>query len=135
MAVLWLSPWPRPLQMDEVTQLLIVATVLLLAAGAARLSRRRRSLVPVLPASLGPFPGVVVFGSETCVSCAPVIDALREGGVSFVGYEWETDRQLFDRLNIDEVPRVLAADSDGRVIVDVRGDLTARDLDRLRRLS
>lgn len=121
--------------MDELTRLLIAGTVLLIAAAAVRLSRRRRSLVRVLPSSLGPFPTVVVFGSETCVSCAPVIDALRSGGVPFVGYEWEIDRKLFERMNIDEVPRVFGADADGRVMVDVRGDLSGRDVVRLRQYS
>lgn len=118
--------------MDEVARFLIVGGVLLVVAAAVAVTRRRRSIVRMLPVSLGPFPVVVVFGSETCAACLPVIDALRSGGISYVSYRWETDRAVFDELHIDEVPRVIAADAEGRVRVDVRGDVTPRHVARLR---
>lgn len=121
--------------MDEAARLLAVAAALAVTGGAVWLRRRVRTRLRRVPPALGPFPKILLFGSETCASCRPVVEALKEAAVTYDLYTWEEHPSLFASLPVDEVPRVLAVDPSGIVRHDFVGELGAWHLSVLRRFS
>ena len=126
-------------------QLLLAAVlVILVGAAAAVLQRKRRVDPPTqqrwqVPAQLdrADFAGssadwlVVTFTSASCVTCADVrrkaaVLASRE--VSVFDAEYTANRTLHSRYNIDAVPTLVIADSEGVVRASFVGPVSATDL-------
>jgi hypothetical protein len=124
--------------------LVAVAIVALAAVVASVVSRRRRSDPPTQPRHAMPVqldradfadPGapwlVAVFSSETCNTCADVIDkasVLRSAEVAVDVVPFQTRRDIHSRYAIDAVPCLVIADSDGAVRAGFLGPVTATDL-------
>jgi hypothetical protein len=60
-------------------------------------------------------PGVIVFTSEACSTCAPVIAVLdrRLGIGGYRRIRWEDDPEIFARHRIERVPAVAVLDAAG----------------------
>lgn len=74
---------------------------------------------------------VVVFSSATCDTCAAVVSkaqVLRSGEVGVVEVEYAADRALHRKYDIQAVPMVAIADSEGVVRAGFAGPVTAEDL-------
>ena len=121
--------------MGDPQRLIIVLAVLGGVAAAVALRRRSRAVLRDVPERYGPFPRVLFFGSETCAECRPVLAALTDSQIAFTQYTWESDQEVFANLPIDEVPRLLAVDSEGRVKLDIRGPIGSGQMRQLRRFA
>ncbi|MFM7744289.1 MAG: TlpA family protein disulfide reductase [Actinomycetota bacterium] len=126
------------------TNLLIVAGVVVCATAAAIIGRRRRPQVPTQPRMQVPsqvdrndFAGpradwlVAVFSSATCHTCADVVrkaKALASRDVVVHDVEYSAARDIHRRYDIDAVPVVLIVDRDGVVRANFMGPVTATDL-------
>lgn len=74
---------------------------------------------------------VVVFTSDTCLSCAEVKEKAAVLACADVAYQevsWQADRPLHERYQIDAVPVVVLADAEGVVRASFVGRPTATDL-------
>ncbi len=121
--------------MGDPQRVIIVVAVLGGVMAAVALRRRARSVLRDVPERYGPFPRVLFFGSETCAECRPVLAALADSRIEFTQYTWETDQHVFEDLPVDEVPRLLAVDSRGRVQLDIRGPIGSGQMRQLRRFA
>lgn len=126
------------------TNVIIAALVVACAAVAAVVGRRRRPTAPTQPRMQVPtqidradFRGidkewlVAVFSSATCHTCADVVAkarALASRDVEIHDVEYGAERDLHKRYDIDAVPTVIIADSDGVVRASFMGPVTATDL-------
>ena len=126
------------------TNLIIAIAVVVCAAGAAIIGRRRRPQAPTQPRMQVPtqvdrndFAGpdvewlVAVFSSATCHTCADVVrkaQALGSRDVVVHDVEYSAARDLHTRYDIDAVPVVLVVDRDGVVRTNFMGPVTATDL-------
>lgn len=125
---------------------IIIAVVLALVAigVAAALQRRQRPDAPVrtgyaIPAQLdradfdrpdAPWL-VAVFTSATCNTCGGVwerTEPLASEAVAVQEVEYQADRVLHDRYDIEAVPTTLVLDADGVVVAHFLGPVTATDL-------
>ncbi len=110
----------------------------LLAAGAVLVGivvwllrwRADRSPTPSLPAELGPFPAALYFGDPTCASCIPARSAIDQGELPVRSYEWASHGDVFDLLEIEEVPRLIVAGRHGQILVDISGIPSSRQIAR-----
>jgi hypothetical protein len=61
-------------------------------------------------------PGVYLFTSATCSTCAQARQTLQTelGGDRFHEFAWEEGSETFDQLGIDAVPAVLVVEPGGR---------------------
>ncbi len=124
-------------------RLLIALAVVAVAAGVAELVRRRRVADPPtqlrgeIPSQVdrADFEGVgwlvAVFTSDTCDSCADVkrkAEVLKSTEVTVQNVSFQTRNDLHQRYNIDAVPTLVIADSDGVVRAGFIGPVTATDL-------
>lgn len=91
----------------------VVAVVVLTLRMVDRRGRRGRL------AATGLTPGIYLFTSNTCTECSPAREALeaRLGKGGYVEVAWETERGVFERLGIDEVPCSLVVDDSGSASV------------------
>ena len=74
---------------------------------------------------------VAVFTSSTCDTCAGVwerADLLTSDEVATQRIDYQDDRKLHERYNIDGVPTLVVADADGTVKRAFLGPVTATDL-------
>jgi hypothetical protein len=74
---------------------------------------------------------VAVFSSETCQTCAGVVDragALASDQVAVQDVEVAARKDLHDRYRIDAVPTLVVADADGVVRASFVGPVNATDL-------
>lgn len=74
---------------------------------------------------------VVVFTSDTCNTCAAMIDkasALASDAVAVQNVEVTADAELHERYQIDGVPTTVVADARGEVRAHFLGPTTATDL-------
>lgn len=74
---------------------------------------------------------IVVFTSDTCLSCAEMKQkaaVLRSADVAYQEVSWQADRALHERYQIDAVPLLLLADTDGIVRASFVGAPSATDL-------
>lgn len=74
---------------------------------------------------------VAVFTSSTCDTCAGVwerAEILASDDVATHRIDYQTDKALHDRYNIDGVPTLVIADTDGVVKRGFLGPMTATDL-------
>lgn len=126
------------------TNVFIALAVVACAAGAAVVGRRRRPAAPTQPRMQVPtqvdradFAGadkawlVAVFSSASCHTCADVVSkarALSSRDVEVHDVEFAAARDLHRRYDIDAVPTVIIADSNGVVRASFMGPVTATDL-------
>lgn len=124
-------------------RLLLVLLIAGIAAGLGVLTRRR-SDAPTQPTHAAPTQLdradfvdagtpwlVVVFTSATCHTCADIEAKAKVLMSEFVAVhisEFSAQRDLHKRYNIDAVPTLLMADSDGVVQQSFVGPVTATDL-------
>ena len=121
-------------------RLLIALAIMVAAVAIAEVVRRRRRPdAPTQPRYEVPsqldrsdFPGdgwlVVVFTSETCSTCADVVqkaEVLRSDAVAVEVATFQHRRDLHERYSIEAVPAVLVADGDGVVHASFLGPVTA----------
>ena len=74
---------------------------------------------------------VAVFTSSTCDTCAGVwerAELLTSDQVATQRVDFQTDKALHERYNIDGVPTLVVADADGAVKRGFLGPVTATDL-------
>jgi hypothetical protein len=124
-------------------RLLFALVIVALAAVASNVVRRRRHADPPtqtrgeLPSQLdrSDFEGagwlVAVFTSESCSTCADVVrkaEVLRSADVAVETATFQTRRDLHERYEIDAVPCLVVADSEGVVHAGFLGPVTATDL-------
>ncbi len=113
-------------------RLLVLTAVALIVAGSWWLARRQRVRVsagrrPDLE------PGIHLFSSDTCGSCAPVRDRMRDVfGDEVREIRFEDDPPLFGTFGIAQVPTIIFVDADHQAIA-WEGIPTRRQLQRLRR--
>ena len=109
----------------------VVLAAALLAGLIARyrLPRERPPAVNTDPlSSFVEFPAVIVFGSQSCVSCAPVLAALHAEGIAFSQFSWEDHARQIEELQILQVPTTWAVDGDGNLRMAVEGPLSRQQL-------
>ncbi len=121
--------------MSDLQRLAVLAGVALAAAAVGYLAKRLPGFAKTIPPEVGPFPAVFLFGSATCASCQPVAARLREERLRVRTFEWEAHPELFEQLDVAEVPWTIGVDDRGRVAVQVHGMPSAREVIRLRRFS
>ena len=124
-------------------RLLLALAVVVVAAIVGEVVRRRRAVDPPTqprfeaPAQLdrADFDGegwlVAVFTSDTCSTCADVVDkaeVLRSDSVAVQPVSFQSRRDLHERYSIDAVPCVVIADAGGVVHRAFLGPVTATDL-------
>lgn len=126
------------------TNVIIVVGVVVVAACAAFVGRRRTPEAPTQPRMQVPTqidrsdfaesdkPWLVaVFSSASCHTCADVVakaKALATSEVAVHDVEYGTAKDLHRRYDIDAVPTVVIADADGVVQASFLGPVTATDL-------
>jgi hypothetical protein len=101
---------------DLLLRLLLIAAVILAAAGLGWLARRL--LVrhpPVDIAGAGLQPGLVVFTSVTCRRCREVLTAARATGAPLREVTYELEADLQEQVGIVGVPVTLVIDSGGEI--------------------
>lgn len=91
----------------------MVAVLFAAALAVGRSWGRRPAVRSVTMEGLG--PGVIVFTSEACSACGPVIAALddRLGDGGYRRTRWEDDPDVFERHRIERVPAVAVLDDAG----------------------
>ncbi|MEQ8439766.1 MAG: hypothetical protein RIB65_19920 [Ilumatobacter fluminis] len=124
-------------------RLLIAVAVVAIAAIVGEVVRRRRAIDPPTqpkfeaPAQLdrADFDGdgwlVAVFTSETCSTCADVVnkaEVVRSDEVAVEVVPFQSRKALHERYSIDAVPCLVIADADGVVHRAFLGPVTATDL-------
>lgn len=125
-------------------QVVVAVAVVVVAVGVGLLLRKRQHVAAptqpsrAVPAQLdrGDFAVatpwlVVVFSSATCNTCADVVrkaEVLRSADVGVVEVEFASARELHRKYDIQVVPMVAIADSEGVVRAGFAGPVTAEDL-------
>lgn len=74
---------------------------------------------------------VVVFTSETCLSCAEMrrkAEVLTSPDVAYQDVSWQADRRLHERYQVETVPMLVLADRHGVVRASFVGTPSATDL-------
>lgn len=117
---------------EPVGRLVILLAVAAVVGFSVWLVRRldRRSPVRRLPADLGPFPAALYFGDALCASCIPAATAIAAGELEVRKFEWASNGDVFDALEISEVPRLIVAGRTGQVLFDIGGVPTPRQIAR-----
>jgi len=115
---------------DPLTRLLLLAAGAALVGALVWLLRWRadRSSKRWLPVDLGPFPAALYFGDATCASCIPARNAIEQGHLEVRSYEWASQGDVFDLLEIAEVPRLIVAGGQGQILADISGVPSARQI-------
>lgn len=100
---------------DFAVRLLLVGVVLATAVVVALSLRRRSRSSKRLVRNSGLPSGVYFFSSSACLECSPVRESLlgRLGPDGFEENSWESNRELFDAINVDVVPSTLVVDESG----------------------
>jgi hypothetical protein len=100
---------------DEIAvRVAVVVGLFAVALAAGRWWRPAPAVGRVKMEKLG--PGVIVFTSEACSACGPVIAVLdrRLGEGEYRRIRWEDDPEVFARHRIERVPAVAVLDAAGR---------------------
>jgi hypothetical protein len=103
--------------MDEVwARAALVAGALAVAGVVVLVQRLRARPSPKTVGETGLDPGVYLFTSATCSTCAQARQTLQSalGGDRFHEFAWEEGSETFDQLGIDAVPAVLVVEPGGR---------------------
>ena len=122
----------------------IVVLVLVAVAVAEVIRRRTAQPVPVRTGAIAPGqlergdfarPDadwlVVLFSSETCLSCQGAwekVELLESDAVAVERVSFQADRERHERYGVEAVPLVLVADADGVVHATFVGPPSAADL-------
>ena len=126
-------------------RVVVVLALVLVAVAVAELLRRRTSQPsPVRTGTIAPGqldrgdfvrPDadwlVVLFSSETCLSCEGAwekVELLESGAVAVERVSFQADRERHERYGVDAVPLVLVADAEGAVQATFVGPPSAADL-------
>ena len=126
-------------------RVVVVLALVLVAVAVAELLRRRTSQPsPVRTGTIAPGqldrgdfvrPDadwlVVLFSSETCLSCEGAwekVELLESGAVAVERVSFQADRERHERYGVDAVPLVLVADVEGVVQATFVGPPSAADL-------
>jgi hypothetical protein len=108
---------------DTVVRLLIVGTVVVLAASIAWVVRRLR--MPPHPTvtvgDVGDRPGVVLFTSTTCSTCKEVIARFEVLGIGFREVTSELEPQRFEAWGVTAVPVTVVVDAHDGVVATFSG--------------
>ena len=117
---------------DPLTRLWLLAAGAVLVGMLVWLFRWRADRSPsrLLPADLGPFPAALYFGDATCASCIPARNAIDQGALEVRSYEWASQGDVFDLLEIAEVPRLIVAGRQGQILADISGVPSAHQIAR-----
>ena len=118
------TPWESQLSIaDPLVRLWVLVAGAVLVGGLVWLLRWRADRSPQrsLPADLGPFPAALYFGDATCASCIPAKKAIEQGDLEVRSFEWATAGDVFDLLEIGEVPRLIVAGRRGQILADISG--------------
>jgi hypothetical protein len=102
--------------MDEVwARAALVGGALAVAGVVVLVQRLRARPSPRTVAQTGLDPGVYLFTSASCSTCAQARQTLQTelGEDRFYEFAWEEGSETFDRLGIDAVPAVLVVESGG----------------------
>jgi hypothetical protein len=95
--------------------LALVVTVIVVVRFAARWQKPPHP--PIDLQGLGDRPGVVVFTSTDCSTCAEAMRTVGTAGASIREVTWELEPQLFDHYHVEAVPLVAVLDQDGRSVM------------------
>ena len=128
-----LTPWVSRLSVaDPLTRLWLLGAGAVLVGILVWLLRWQADRSPSrwLPADVGPFPAALYFGDATCASCIPARNAFDEGALEVRSYEWASQGDVFDLLEIAEVPRLIVAGHRGKILADISGVPSARQIAR-----
>ncbi|MEQ1873935.1 MAG: hypothetical protein ABL953_09420 [Ilumatobacteraceae bacterium] len=125
-------------------QLVVAVGVVVVAVGVGLVLRKRQQVAAPTQASRAvpvqldraDFAAaepwlVAVFSSATCNTCADVVrkaEVLRSADVGVVEVEFASARELHRKYDIQVVPMVAIADSEGVVRAGFAGPVTAEDL-------
>jgi hypothetical protein len=128
-----------------VPRVVVVLVLVLVAVAVAEVIRRRTGQpAPVRTGTIAPGqldrgdfarPDadwlVVLFSSETCLSCEGAwekVELLESGAVAVERVSFQADRERHERYGVDAVPLVLVADVEGVVQATFVGPPSAADL-------
>ena len=126
-------------------RVVLVLVLVLVAVAVAEVIRRRTAQpAPVRTGTIAPGqldrgdfarPDadwlVVLFSSETCLSCEGAwekVELLESGAVAVERVSFQADRERHERYGVDAVPLVLVADAEGVVRATFVGPPSAADL-------
>ena len=126
-------------------RVVVVLVLVLVAVAVAEVIRRRTARpAPVRTGTIAPGqldrgdfarPDadwlVVLFSSETCLSCEGAwekVELLESGAVAVERVSFQADRERHERYGVDAVPLVLVADAEGVVRATFVGPPSAADL-------
>lgn len=71
---------------------------------------------PIGLEGLGERPGVVVFTSTDCATCARAMEVVGDAGPAVREVTWELEPQLFEEYRVEAVPLVAVLDDKGRSV-------------------
>ena len=94
---------------------IVLALVVVVVVVVRAIARWQRPAHP--PTSLdglGDRPGVVVFTSTDCNTCAEAMRVIGDAGPAVREVTWELEPRLFDEYRIEAVPLVAVLDEHGR---------------------
>jgi hypothetical protein len=109
----------------------VLALVLLVVVVVRLVARWQRPPHPPIDLDgLGDRPGVVVFTSTDCATCAEAMRVVGNAGRAVREVTWELEPRLFEEYRIEAVPLVAVLDGHGRSILFQTG---VPDRNRFRR--
>lgn len=115
--------------MDLAARVVIVALVIAVALGLARLSRPLQSSAhPPLAIPPGDLEGVVLFTSGDCDQCAQARAALKSAGVKYREVTHEIEAARFESYGVQGVPLLAVVETDGSQSLLAAGVPTRRSL-------
>jgi glutaredoxin len=105
--------------MSSSLRVVFVLALVVIVVGVVRvIGRWQRPTHPSVDLEgFGPRPGVVVFTSTDCDTCAETMRMVDRTGVAIREVTWELEPQLFERYAIEAVPLVIVLDAEGRSIL------------------
>ena len=98
---------------EEVGRLVIVLGVVVVALAVAFVQRRGTSIRRVRRAFVGLEPGVYLFSSDSCGTCAVMRKRLQAAAIRYTEVSAERDAEVFEAQGIRRVPSVARVDSHG----------------------
>lgn len=99
---------------EPVLRMTLIVGVIVVSLVVVWLDRVRRSRRPRSIVSTGLDEGLYLFTSASCPECASARAVLDEAvGDGYEEVDWEGHPELFERLQISEVPTTLLVASDG----------------------
>ncbi len=105
--------------MNPVVRVAIVLALVVVVVVVVRLIARwqKPPHPPIDLDGLGDRPGVVVFTSTDCTTCAEAMSVVGEAGPAVREVTWELEPLLFDEYRIEAVPLIAVLDDHGRTVL------------------